>query len=117
MHSRRRRWVRFGRADHLSGAGMCGRCSSVSGPIRGRQDRGSLGPTAAPRALTTLVCQRSVSRKAQHAGLAIAYCNEGRIAAPGPIFWRLPLMTCSPSETPLSTETRLPSVGPSETRR
>ena len=51
------------------------------------------------------------------ARFAVAYCNDGCIAAPGPIFWRLPLMTCSPSETPLSTATRFPSVGPSETRR
>src|SRR5258708_114181 len=41
--------TRLGRADHLHGARMRGRCSSVSGPISIRSDRGSLGPTADSR--------------------------------------------------------------------
>ncbi len=43
-------WVRLGRADHLPGARIRGRCSSVSGPISGQPYQGSLGPTAAPPA-------------------------------------------------------------------
>jgi hypothetical protein len=37
-------WVRLGRADHLLGARMRDRCSSLSGPVSVRSDRGSLGP-------------------------------------------------------------------------
>ena len=39
-------WVRLDRVDHLHRARMRGRCSSVSGPISVRSDRGSLGPQA-----------------------------------------------------------------------
>ena len=38
-------------------------------------------------------CASDLTREAQHARISIAYCNEGCIAAPRPIFWRLPLMT------------------------
>jgi hypothetical protein len=37
-------WVKLGRADHLLGARMRDRCSSLSGPVSVRSDRGSLGP-------------------------------------------------------------------------
>src|SRR5712671_468849 len=37
-------WVKLGRADHLPGSRMRGRCSPVSGPISVQSDRGSLGP-------------------------------------------------------------------------
>ncbi len=36
-------WVRLGRADHPPRGGMCGRCSPVSGPIRGGQIGAALG--------------------------------------------------------------------------
>src|SRR5258708_35659788 len=39
-------WVRLGHVDHLLGARMRDRCSSLSGPISVRSDRGSLGPHA-----------------------------------------------------------------------
>jgi hypothetical protein len=38
--------IRLGHADHLPGLRIRGRCSSVSGPISVRSNRGCLGPTA-----------------------------------------------------------------------
>jgi len=46
MQRGRPRWVRLGRADHLLGARIRDRCSSLSGPISVRSDRGSHGPAA-----------------------------------------------------------------------
>src|SRR5258708_17376711 len=44
-------WVRLGRADHLPGSLMCGRCSPVSGPTRGGRIGAALGQerTLAPQ--------------------------------------------------------------------
>jgi hypothetical protein len=38
-----RLWVRLGRADHLPGSVMRGRCSPVSGPMRGGRIEAALG--------------------------------------------------------------------------
>jgi hypothetical protein len=53
--------TRLGRVDHLHGARIRGRCSSVSGPISIRSDRGSLGPL--PDIQKT--CEPSLERLAQ----------------------------------------------------
>ena len=43
--------------------------------------------------------------------------SSGFTNAPGPTFCRLPQITPSPSETPVNTATRSPSLGPSDTSR
>lgn len=44
-------------------------------------------------------------------------CGNGETGMPGPIFCRLPVITWSPSATPLRTATWSPLTGPSDTMR
>jgi hypothetical protein len=71
MHTRCPLGVRLGRADHLAGARMRGRCSPVSGPFRSGRIGAALGPgcvktlrgITAPRILRLMVTLRAKKRK------------------------------------------------------
>jgi hypothetical protein len=60
---------------------------------------------------------RTTANKITRDLLSPPYWGSGCTSEPGPIFWRLPLTMWSVSESPFSTATSSPSVGPRETTR
>lgn len=56
-------------------------------------------------------------RKQRTYFLGVLFGRIGATGIPGPIFWRFPVITSSPSRTPLVTSTSAPSSIPRATRR